>query len=126
MERNPQKDFQVHRRATCKAEFLAHMEALVPWAEFRAVIEPHYPEGGNGRPTVGLERMLRRYLLANWFNLGDEACEDATSLPSSISAAVHGLREGFAARLGRTGAGRRCLSSRITSLTGAVQGLKAV
>ena len=39
--------------------------------------EPHYPKAGNGRPPVGLERMLRMYLLANWFNLGDEACEDA-------------------------------------------------
>jgi IS5 family transposase len=53
------------------------MEALVPWAQFCAVIEPHYPKAGNGRPPVGLERMLRMYLLANWFNLGDEACEDA-------------------------------------------------
>jgi IS5 family transposase len=26
---------------------------------------------------VGLERMLRMYLIANWFNLADEACEDA-------------------------------------------------
>jgi IS5 family transposase len=53
------------------------MEMLVPWAQFCAVIEPHYPKAGNGRPPVGLERMLRMYLLANWFNLGDEACEDA-------------------------------------------------
>ena len=53
------------------------MEALVPWAQFCAVIEPHYPKAGNGRPPVGLERMLRMYLVANWFNLGDEACEDA-------------------------------------------------
>jgi IS5 family transposase len=53
------------------------MEALVPWAQFCAVIEPHYPKAGNGRPPVGLERMLRMYLLANGFNLSDEACEDA-------------------------------------------------
>ena len=26
---------------------------------------------------MGLERMLRMYLVANWFNLADEACEDA-------------------------------------------------
>jgi IS5 family transposase len=26
---------------------------------------------------VGVERMLRMYLVANWFNLSDEACEDA-------------------------------------------------
>ena len=71
------KGFEVHGRATRKAEFLARMEALVPWAQFCAVIEPHYPKAGNGRPPVGLERMLRMYLVANWFNLGDEACEDA-------------------------------------------------
>ena len=71
------KGFEVHGRATRKAEFLTRMEALVPWAQFCAVIEPHYPKAGNGRPPVGLERMLRMYLVANWFNLGDEACEDA-------------------------------------------------
>ena len=71
------RGFEVHGRATRKAEFLARMEALVPWAQFCAVLEPHYPKAGNGRPPVGLERMLRMYLVANWFNLGDEACEDA-------------------------------------------------
>ena len=71
------KGFDKHARATRKAEFLARMEALVPWAEFCALIEPHYPKAGNGRPPVGLERMLRMYCIANWFNLADEACEDA-------------------------------------------------
>ena len=70
------KGFEVHGRATCKAAFLAHMEMLVPWAAFCALIEPHYPKVGNGHPPVGLERMLRMYLIANWFNLADEACED--------------------------------------------------
>lgn len=71
------KGFEVHGRATRKAEFIARMDVLVPWAEFCALIEPHYPKAGNGRPPVGVERMLRMYLLANWFNLSDEACEDA-------------------------------------------------
>lgn len=71
------KGFEVHGRATRKAEFLARMDVLVPWTEFCAVIEPHYPKAGNGRAPVGVERMLRMYLLANWFNLSDEACEDA-------------------------------------------------
>jgi transposase, IS5 family len=71
------KGFEVHGRATRKAEFLARMEMLIPWAQFCAVIEPHYPKAGDGRPPVGLERMLRMYLVANWFNLSDEACEDA-------------------------------------------------
>lgn len=71
------KGFEVHGRATRKAEFLARMQMLVPWAQFCALIEPHYPKAGNGRAPVGLERMLRMYLIANWFNLADEACEDA-------------------------------------------------
>ena len=71
------KGFEVHGRATRKAEFLARMEALVPWDAFCALIEPHYPKAGNGRPPRGMERMLRMYLIANWFNLADEACEDA-------------------------------------------------
>lgn len=69
--------FEKHMRPTRKAEFLARMEDLMPWAEFCALIEPHYPKAGNGRPPVGLERMLRMYCIANWFNLADEACEDA-------------------------------------------------
>ena len=71
------KGFEKHNRATRKAEFLARMESLMPWAEFCALIEPHYPKAGNGRPPVGLERMLRMYCIANWFNLSDVACEDA-------------------------------------------------
>jgi IS5 family transposase len=69
--------FEKHMRPTRKAEFLARMETLMPWAQFCALIEPHYPKAGNGRPPVGLERMLRMYCIANWFNLADEACEDA-------------------------------------------------
>ena len=71
------KGFEVHGRATRKAEFLARMQTLVPWTELCGLIQPHYPKSGNGRPPVGLERMLRMYLIANWFNLADEACEDA-------------------------------------------------
>jgi IS5 family transposase len=53
------------------------MEQIVPWQELCAVIEPYYPKPGNGRPPVGLERMLRMYFVQHWFNLADEACEEA-------------------------------------------------
>jgi IS5 family transposase len=69
--------FEAYRKQTRKAEFLARMETLVPWEEFCKVIEPYYPKAGNGRPPVGLERVLRMYFIANWFNLSDVACEDA-------------------------------------------------
>ena len=31
----------------------------------------------NSRSPVGLKRMLRMYFVQHWFNLADEACEDA-------------------------------------------------
>ena len=71
------RGFEKHNRATRKAAFLSQMDILMPWAQFCGQIEPHYPKAGNGRPPVGLERMLRMYCIANWFNLSDEACEDA-------------------------------------------------
>jgi len=77
MTRSAARGFDKHGRATRKAEFLARMEGLMPWAEFCALIGPHYPKVGNGRPPVGVERMLRMYCVANGFNLSDEACEDA-------------------------------------------------
>jgi hypothetical protein len=41
------------------------------------VIEPRFPKAGNGRPPIGLERMLRIHLLQHWFNLADNAVEEA-------------------------------------------------
>lgn len=65
------------RRRTRRAEFLEAMDGMVPWAEWVALVEPHYPGGARGRRPVGCERMLRMYLLSVWFRLSDEACEDA-------------------------------------------------
>ena len=69
--------FELHSKTTRRAVFLAEMERVVPWAELCAVIAPFYPKGEGGRPTVGLERMLRIYFLQQWFNLSDPAAEEA-------------------------------------------------
>lgn len=69
--------FEQSRKPTRREEFLRTMETIVPWAALCQVIEPHYPKAGNGRPPVGLERMLRMYFVQHWFNLADEACEEA-------------------------------------------------
>ena len=70
-------DFSAHGRVTRKAKFLIEMDALMPWQALCELIEPHYLKAGNGRPPVGLERMLRIHFLQLWFNLADEACEEA-------------------------------------------------
>jgi IS5 family transposase len=42
-----------------------------------ALIEPHYPEPGNGRRPKELDKMLRIYFLQQWFKLADPAVEEA-------------------------------------------------
>ncbi len=58
-----------YRRPTGRDVFLATMEEIVPWQELCAVIGPHYPKAGNGRPPIGLERMLRMYFVQHWLTL---------------------------------------------------------
>ena len=41
------------------------------------MIEPYYPKKKCGRPPMGIEKMLRMYLLQIWFNLSNPATEDA-------------------------------------------------
>jgi IS5 family transposase len=69
--------FERYSKKTRRAQFLEEMEQVVPWRELTALIEPHYPKAGNGRPPVGVGRMLRIYFLQQWFNLSDPAVEEA-------------------------------------------------
>ena len=69
--------FERYSKKTRRARFLDEMEQVVPWGELSALVEPYYPKPGNGRPPVGVERMLRVYFLQHWFNLSDPAVEEA-------------------------------------------------
>ncbi len=51
-------------KKTRRERFLSEMEAIIPWRQLLELIEPHYPKAGNGRPPLGLEKMLRIYFLA--------------------------------------------------------------
>lgn len=80
--------FDKHSKRTRKEIFLAKMDELIPWQALCAVIEPYYPKVGKtgGRPSRGLERMLRMYFIAQWFNLADVACEEFLyDIPSARS-----------------------------------------
>jgi transposase, IS5 family len=66
----------------------------LPWRELCGLIEPFYPKVGNGRPRIGLERMLRLHFLQHWFNLSDPAAEE--TLYDSLS-----MREFVGIDLGR-------------------------
>jgi IS5 family transposase len=70
-------EYSFRKRQTKRDEFLKIMDEIIPWDEWVAYIEPYYPSGKRGRPPLGIEKMLRMYLLQCWFNLSDEGVEDA-------------------------------------------------
>ena len=80
--------FENYRKPTRRDEFLKTMEAIVPWSALCEVIEPHYPKAGNGRPPIGLERMLRIHFIQHWFNLADLSCEEALYDSASLRSFV--------------------------------------
>ena len=57
---------------TKKKEFLAKIERLIPWDEWKALIQPCYYKGERGNKPYELELMLRIYLLQNLYDLSDE------------------------------------------------------
>ena len=82
------KGFEQFRRPTKRDMFLKTMHDIVPWMELCAVIEPFYPKGQGGRPTIGLDRMVRMLFVQHWFNLADEACEEALYDSASLRSFV--------------------------------------
>jgi len=69
--------FERYGKKTRRAQFLEEMDQIVPWKKLCGLIEPFYPKPGQGRPPIGVERMLRLYFLQQWFNLSDPGVEDA-------------------------------------------------
>jgi IS5 family transposase len=64
-------------KVTRREQFLAEMDAVIPWASLVELIRPHYPKAGNGTQPMPLERMLRIHFMQHWFNLSDPAMEDS-------------------------------------------------
>ena len=69
--------FVKHPKKTRKAQFLAEMDKVVPWARLIDLIEPHYPKPGNGRRPIALETMLRIHFMQQWFAYSDPAMEES-------------------------------------------------
>ena len=61
---------------TNKKEFLERMERLIPWGEWKAIIEPHYYKGERGNKPYDLELMLRLFVVQNLYSLSDMATRD--------------------------------------------------
>ena len=72
-----QAEFQRYGKKTRREQFLEEMDAVMPWAELLALVQPHYWKGVMGRKPVGIDIMLRVYFLQQWFALSDPGVEDA-------------------------------------------------
>ena len=70
-------EYSRRKKKTRREEFLDTMNRMIPWDHWIDLIKPYYPSGKRGRPTRGIETMLRMYLMQNWFNLSDAGLEDA-------------------------------------------------
>ena len=69
-------EFEQKKRKTRRERFLERLEALVPWEELEARIEPHYPKAGRGRRPYPLAVMLRIHCVQLCYNQSDPAMED--------------------------------------------------
>jgi len=72
-------EYASKKKQTRRDRLLADLQALVPWSAMESVIEPFYPktDGKRGRPSMGLSRMLRMYILQQVMGFSDEGMEDA-------------------------------------------------
>lgn len=70
-------EYAAKKKRTRRERFLGDIDAVTPWRELVAVIEPFYPKGSRGRPPIRVERMLRMYVAQQCFGLSDEGIEDA-------------------------------------------------
>lgn len=70
-------EFSGKKRVTRREKLLNVLDSRIPWSALVAEIEPFYPKPGNGRPPIGLERMLRMYVIQQVLGLSDEGTEDA-------------------------------------------------
>ena len=57
---------------TKKKEFLEQMDRIIPWGEWKTLIQPYYYKGERGNKPYELELMLRIFILQNLYNLSDE------------------------------------------------------
>ena len=69
-------EYSQKKKTTRREQFLARMDALIPWEELEAEIAPFYPRRGQGRPPYPLAVMLRVHCLQLFYNRSDPGMED--------------------------------------------------
>ena len=56
-------EYYFRKKKTKREEFLEIMDEIIPGEEWVDKSKPYYPAGKRGRPPMGIEKMLRLYLV---------------------------------------------------------------
>jgi IS5 family transposase len=70
-------EYSNRKKKTKREEFLDSMDEIIPWSYWVEMIRPYYFNNERGRKPIGIETMLRMYLMQIWFSLSDEGIEDS-------------------------------------------------
>ena len=70
-------EYSNRKKKTRREEFFDAMKKFVPWSYWVKMIRPFYFANRLGYKSIGIETMLRMYLMQVWFNLFDEGVEDS-------------------------------------------------
>ena len=62
-------EYSNRKKKTKREEFLDVMEEIIPWDEWVEFVKPYYPSGKRGRPTKGIEKMLRETLIKSFVHI---------------------------------------------------------
>lgn len=66
-----------HKHESTREKFLKLIDEIVPWQKWVDLIQPFYYKNKTGRPPIGIETMLRMYLIQLFNHLSDRETEDA-------------------------------------------------
>ena len=88
-------EYSQKKKTTRREQFLARMDALIPWEELEAEIAPFYPRRGQGRRPYPLAVRLRVQCLQLFYHRSDPGMEDDLYEMESLRRCV-GLRLGGA------------------------------
>ena len=70
-------EYPNRKKKTKREKFLDAMDEIIPWSYRVEIIRPYCFNNQRGRKPVGIETMLRMYLMQLRFNLSDEGIEPA-------------------------------------------------
>ena len=77
-------EYSNRKKKTKREEFLDAMEEIIPWSYWVEMIRPFNFANKRGRKPIGIETMLRMYLMQIWFNLSDEGIQDSDSMTVTL------------------------------------------